>query len=161
MEEKVIKVAQVIGMAVDGGTESVWMNYYRNIDKKKIQFDFLVENESKIINKKEIESMGGKIVIIPPYNNPIKYMRVLKKIFKENPYDIVHSNMNALSVFTLRAAKKAGIKVRIAHSHSTSNKKEWKKNILKNILRPFSKVYATHYLACSELAGRWLFGNKT
>ena len=161
MEEKIIRVAQVIGMAVDGGTESVWMNYYRHLDRTKIQFDFLVENESNIINKKEIESMGGRVVIIPPYTNPFKYMKELKKIFKENHYDIVHSNMNAMSVFTLRAAKKAGIKVRIAHSHSTSNKKEWKKNILKNLLRPFSKVYATHYLACSELAGRWLFGNKT
>ena len=58
-------------------------------------------------------------------------------------------------------AEKAGIKIRIAHSHSTSNPKEWKKNLLKNILRPFSKKYANVYFACSELAGRYLFGNKT
>lgn len=51
--------------------------------------------------------------------------------------------------------------VRIAHSHSTSNPKEWKKNLLKNALRPFSKKYATDYFACSELAGRYLFGDKT
>jgi len=60
----------------------------------------------------------------------------------------------------LRAAKKANIPIRIAHSHSTTNKKEWKKNLLKQVLRPFSKVYANQYFACSELAGRWLFGNK-
>ena len=159
--KKPIKVAHVIGMAIDGGTESVWINYYRNIDRTKVQFDFLVESESKIINKQEIESLGGHVVIIPPYKKLFKYMKELKRIFKENQYDIVHSNMNALSVFTLRAAKKAGIKVRIAHSHSTSNKKEWKKNIVKNMLRPLSKKYATHYYACSEHAGRWLFGNKT
>ncbi|MGM9970049.1 MAG: glycosyltransferase family 1 protein, partial [Anaeroplasma sp.] len=153
--------AQVIGMAINGGTEALWMNYYRKIDKTKVQFDFLVESESKIINKEEIESMGGHVVIIPPYSNPFKYMKALKKIFNENQYDIVHSNMSTLSVFTLRAAKKAGIKVRIAHSHSTSNKKEWKKNLVKNLLRPFSKVYSTHYFTCSELAGRYLFGNKT
>ena len=41
------------------------------------------------------------------------------------------------------------------------NKREWKKNLLKNLLRQFSKVYATHYMCCSEIAGRWLFGNKT
>ena len=69
--------------------------------------------------------------------------------------------MNAVSVLTLKAAKKAGIKVRIAHSHSTSNYREFMKTIIKNILRPFSKVYATDYFACSEKAGRWLFGNKT
>ena len=90
-----------------------------------------------------------------------KYIKELKRLLKEGNYDIVHSNMNALSVFPLYAAKKAGIKIRIAHSHSTSNKKEWKKNIVKKLLRPFSKTYATHYFACSELAGRWLFGDKT
>lgn len=158
---KLIKIAQVIGMAINGGTETLWMNYYRNIDRTKVQFDFLVESESKIINKEEIEKLGGHVVIIPPYKNVFKYMKTLRKIFKENQYDIVHSNMSTMSVFTLRAAKKAGIKVRIAHSHSTSNKKEWKKNILKNLLRPFSKKYSTHYFSCSELAGRYLFGDKT
>lgn len=158
---KPIKVAHVIGMAINGGTEALWMNYYRNIDRTKIQFDFLVESESKIIDKEEIEKLGGHVIIIPSYKNPFKYIKTLTKIFKDNKYDIVHSNMNALSVFTLKAAKKAGIKVRIAHSHSSSNKKEWKKNIIKNLLRPFSKKYATDYFACSEHAGRWLFGDKT
>lgn len=158
---KPIKIAQVIGKAINGGTETLWMNYYKFIDRTKVQFDFLVESESKIINKEEIERLGGHVVIIPSYNNVFKYMKTLKKIFKDNKYDIVHSNMSTLSVFTLRAAKKAGINVRIAHSHSTSNKKEWKKNVLKNMLRPFSKKYATHYFSCSELAGRYLFGNKT
>ena len=161
MHNKVIRVAQVIGMAINGGTEALWMNYYNHIDKSKVQFDFLVESTSKIIDREKIESMGGRVVIIPPYTNPFKYMKELKKIFKENNYDIVHSNMSTLSIFVLRSAKKAGIKVRIAHSHSTSNKKEWKKNILKNLLRPFSKIYPTHYFACGELAGRYLFGNKT
>lgn len=160
MEEKVIRVAQVIGMAVNGGVESCIMNYYRHIDKTKVQFDFLVESTSNIIDKDKIEAMGGKVIIIPPYTKIFKYIKELKRIFKEGNYDIVHSNMNALSVFTLFAAWLAKIKVRIAHSHSTTNKKEWKKNLIKNVLRPFSKVFATDYFACSELAGRWLFGNR-
>ena len=72
----------------------------------------------------------------------------------------MHSHINTLSVFPLRAAKKAGVPVRIAHSHSTTNKKEKKKNMMKMLLRPFSKKYATNYFACTEHAGRWLFGNK-
>jgi len=156
-----IRIAQVIGKTGCGGVESCIMNYYRNIDRSKVQFDFFVESESKIVDRKKLEEMGGKVVIIPPYTHLFKYIKTLKKLFKEGNYDIVHSNMNALSVFTLYAAKKAGIKIRIAHSHSTSNKREWKKNIIKNLLRPFSKRYATHYFACSELAGRWLFGDKT
>lgn len=161
MKIKVLRVAQVIGKANAGGVESCIMNYYRNIDKTKIQFDFLVENTCKIIDREKIESMGGKVIIIPPYTKIFKYIKELKKIFKEGNYDIVHSNMNTLSVFTLFAAWLAKVKIRIAHSHSTTNKKEWKKNIVKNILRPFSKLFATDYFACSELAGRWLFGNRT
>lgn len=157
---KIIRVAQVIGNAGAGGVEACIMNYYKAIDKTKVQFDFFVEQESVIINKKDVESMGGKVIIIPSYKNVFKYMKTLEKLFKDGNYDIVHSNMNAVSVFTLKAAKKAGIKVRIAHSHSTSNYREFMKTIIKNILRSFSKVYATDYFACSEKAGRWLFGNK-
>lgn len=157
---KPIRVAQIIGMS-DGGVASVIMSLYRAIDKTKVQFDFFVESESQIINKPEIESMGGRVIIIPSYRNIFNYMKTLKRLFIEGEYDIVHSNMSTLAVFSLIAAKKAGIKVRICHSHSTSNRKEWKKNMMKNILRPFSKIYATHYFACGELAGRYLFGNKT
>ena len=159
--EKPIRVAQIIGIANNGGVESVVMNYYRNIDRTKVQFDFLVESESKIINKDEIENMGGRVIIIPPYTKVFEYTKSLKKIFEENKYDIIHSNMNTLSVFALRAAKKAGSKIRIAHSHTTSNKKEWKRHLLKSVLKQFSKVYSTHYFACGEDAGRYQFGNKT
>ena len=161
MNEKPIRVAQVIGKWLGGGVESVIMNYYRYIDKNKIQFDFICDSDSKNIPYTEIEKLGGKVIIVSPYKKIFKYEKELTKVFKQNKYDIVHSNINSLSILPLRCAKKAGIKIRIAHSHSTSNKKEWKRNIIKNILRPFSKVYATHYFACSELAGKWLFGNKT
>lgn len=143
-----------------GGVESVVMNYYRHIDKSKVQFDFICDNDSTNIPREEIESMGGRIILIPPYQKVFKYQKELKKVLKDGNYKIVHSHINALSVFPLRAAKKAGVPVRIAHSHSTTNKKEWKKNLLKSALKPFSKVYATDYFACTEHAGRWLFGDK-
>ena len=155
-----IKVAQVIGPAAEGGVESCIMNYYCNIDREKVSFSFLVERTSKIIDREKIESLGGEVIIIPSYKKPRKYIKELTKIFRDNHFDIVHSNMNALSVFTLKAAKNAGVKIRIAHSHSTSNSKEIVRNIAKNVLRKFSTKYATHYLACSEKAGRWLFGDK-
>ena len=145
---------------MDGGVESVVMNYYRNIDRDKIQFHFLCDEDSTDIPYDEIEKLGGKVIVIPPYQKLFKYQKKLYKIFKENNYKIVHSHINALSVFPLRVAKKAGVPIRIAHSHSTSNKKEWKKNIVKNILRPFSKVYANKFFACTKHAGEWLFGKK-
>lgn len=155
-----IRVAQIMGKWLGGGVEAVVMNYYRHIDRTKIQFDFICDNDSTNIPYGEIESMGGRVILIPPYQKVLKYQKELKQVLEEGNYQIVHSHINALSVFPLKAAKEAGVGVRIAHSHSTTNKVEWKKNMLKNILKPFSKVYATHYFGCTEHAGRWLFGNK-
>lgn len=155
-----IRIAHIVGKWLGGGVEAVVMNYYRNIDKSKIQFDFICDDDSTNIPYEEIKSLGGRVILIPPYQKVFKYQKELIRIFKENNYKIVHSHINTLSVFPLRAAKKAGVPVRIAHSHSTTNKAEWKKNLMKQVLRPFAKVYSTHYMACTEHAGRWLFGNK-
>ena len=155
-----IRVAQIIGKWLGGGVESVVMNYYRHIDRTKIQFDFICDEDSTNIPYGEIEKMGGKVILIPPYQKVFKYHKKLKEVLKSGGYKIVHSHINTLSVFSLFAAKCARVPVRIAHSHSTTNKKEKKKNLLKQVLRPFSKVFATDYMCCSELAGRWLFGNK-
>ena len=155
-----IRVAEIIGKYIGGGVEAVVLNYFSFINKDKVQFDFICDSDSTDIPYEQIESMGGRVILIPPYQKPFKYQKELKRVLKEGHYKIVHSHLNTLSIFPLRAAKKVGVPIRIAHSHSTSNKKEWKKNLLKNILKPFSKVYANKYMCCSELAGRWLFGNK-
>lgn len=155
-----IRVAQIMGKWIGGGVESVVMSYYRHIDRTKIQFDFICDEDSTNIPYEEIEKLGGRVILIPPYQKLFKYHNKLKKILKDGNYKIVHSHINTLSIFSLFAAKCAGVPVRIAHSHSTTNKKEKKKNLLKQALRPFSKEFATDYMCCSELAGRWLFGNK-
>lgn len=159
-KEEPIRIAQIIGKWLGGGVEAVVMNYYRNIDRTKIQFDFICDEDSTNIPYEEIEKLGGKVILIPPYQKVFKYHRELKKVLKDGNYKIVHSHINTLSVFSLFAAKCAGVPVRIAHSHSTTNKKEWKKNIVKVTLRPFTKLVATDYMACTEHAGRWMFGNK-
>lgn len=163
MVSEPIRVAQIMGKMTNGGVEAVVMNYYRHIDRSKVQFDFIVDADSTHTQflQDQIESLGGRVYIVPPYQKLGKYIPALVEIFRKNSYQIVHSHINSLSVFPLYAAKKAGVPVRIAHSHSTAALGEWKKNIFKYVLRPFSKVYATHYAACSKLAGEWLFGKKT
>lgn len=156
-----IRIAQIIGKWLGGGVESVVMNYYRNIDRTKIQFDFICDEDSTDIPYDEIDALGGKVILIPPYQKVFKYHKELKKVLKEGKYKIVHSHINTLSVFSLCAAKSAKVPVRIAHSHATSSKKEILRNIIKNILKRFSKLFATDYFACSEVAGRFQFGNRT
>lgn len=161
MDKEPIRIAQIVGKWVGGGVEAVIMNYYRNIDRDKVQFDFICDNDSTNIPYEEIKALGGNIILVPPYQHILKYHKELKKILKKGNYKIVHSHINTLSVFSLFAAKCAKVPIRIAHSHSTTNKLEKKKNILKQFLRPFSKMFATNYMCCSELSGRWLFGNNT
>lgn len=160
MKKKPIKLVQILGFMDSGGIESSVMNYFRNLNKEEFIIDFIVCDGSTLPQKREIEQAGSKIYIVPHYKHVFKYIREVRKILKKNKYDIVHAQMNSLSIFPLYCAYKENIKIRICHSHSTANSKEWKKNILKNILKPFSKVFATDYFACSEHAGKWLYGKK-
>lgn len=160
IEPRPLRVAMIMGKMIGGGVESVVMNYYRFIDRDKIQFDFIIDSDSTQVPRTEIEKLGGRIYEIPPYQNIFKYLKSLDDIFKNNNYRVVHSHINALSVFPLSVAKKNKIPVRIAHSHSTASRGEYKKNILKNVLRPFSKVAPTHYMAPTIHASKWLFGEK-
>ena len=157
MEECKFRIAQVVGKMNSGGVESVVLNYYKNIDRDKVQFDFIVDEDSTYIPQELIEELGGRIYIIPPYQHLFSYIKTLIKLFKTNKYSIVHSHINSLSIFPLCAAKIAKVKIRIAHSHSSSGNNEFKRNIIKYILRPFSKVFPNYFFACSNFAGKWLF----
>lgn len=161
MSSRPLRVGQVVGKMVGGGVEQVVLNYYRHIDRSTIQFDFIVDADSTLIPSEEIEALGGRVIIVPPYQDIISNQRELIKLFKQEKWPIIHSHLNALSVFPLRAAKVAGIPVRIAHSHSTSGRGELRRNVLKAMLRPVSNVYPTYRMACSNHSGKWLFGNKT
>ncbi|MGN0351049.1 MAG: glycosyltransferase family 1 protein [Roseburia sp.] len=158
---KPMRVAQMMTDMNYGGVEMVVMNYYRHIDRTKVQFDFIVLEGSSIPQREEIEELGGKIYVVPRYTHLFQYEKAIQKIFKENRYQIVHSHMNTLSVFSLWGAKKAGVPNRIIHNHSTAGKGETKKNIFKYVLRSFAKMSATQLCACSKYAGEWMFGKNT
>lgn len=160
MKNKKIKVAQVIGKLNAAGVEAVINNYYRFIDHNRFQFDFYIDADSNCQPPQELKDLGARYIIIPPYQDVVECIKTLQKHFVKEKYDIVHVNLNTISVFALYAAKKAGIPVRINHNHSTASRTEIKRNVLKNILRPFAKLFATDYMACSKFAGRWLFGKR-
>lgn len=160
MNGEPIRIAQVIGKLSAGGVESVIYNYYRHIDHSKFQFDFYIDADSSCQPNQELINMGARYYTIPPYQRLPQYILALTRLFRENRYQIVHSNMNTLAVFSLFAAWLARVPVRICHNHSTAGKGETAKNIMKYVLRPFAKIFATDYCACSEYAGEWLFGKR-
>lgn len=155
-----IRVAQMMTDMNYGGVEMVVMNYYRHIDRSRVQFDFFALEGSTLPQREEIERLGGRVYVVPKYTRLPQYEQEIIRLFQQNGYRIVHSHMNTLSVFSLWGAKRAGVPNRIAHNHSTAGKGEGAKNAMKYLLRPFAAVYPTRLCACSETAGRWLYGKK-
>ena len=155
-----VRVAMVVGKMVGGGVESIVMSYIKHIDREKVHFTLLADSDSTCVPENEIIGNGAELIYIPPYSRQIIYQKTLYDIFREKQFDVVHSHINTLSVFPLFAAKRAGVPVRIAHSHSTSGKGERLKNTVKYMLRPFATVFPTKLCSCGEYAGRWLFGKN-
>lgn len=153
-----IRVLQVVTHMNRGGLETMLMNYYRHMDRTKVQFDFLTHREYDGDYGKEIKELGGTIYHLPVLNpfSP-KYKNALRNFFMNHPeYEIIHVHQDCLSAVILKAAKECNVKVRIAHSHCSSQDKDVKYPI-KMYYRRFISKYATDLLACGDDAGRWMF----
>lgn len=157
-----IRVLQCVNNMHRAGLETMLMNYYRNIDRTQIQFDFLTHRPDRSDYDDEIESMGGRVFYAPrlyPQNYPA-YFSYMRSFFYEHPeYRIVHSHIDAMSYLPLLAAKKAGVPIRIAHSHNTSINKDFKYP-LKQYFRFCIPSVASHCFSCGDAAGKFLFGNR-
>lgn len=157
-----IRILHVVNDMHRAGLETMLMNYYRNIDRNIIQFDFLTHRPYKSDYDDEIISMGGKVFYAPRLypQNYHKYFKWMKVFFKEHPeYKIIHSHIDSMSFLPLLAAKKAGIPIRIAHSHNTSIDFDYK-FFLKEFFRIMINKVANYRFACGDDAGRYLFRGK-
>lgn len=151
------RIAVIMGKMHSGGKKNLVMEYYRHIDRSKIQFDFICDEDSNAIPTEEIESLGGRVYVVPRYQNIIANIKAIEKICKENKYKIAHGYNGTMNIFGLYAAWHAGVPVRINESISMAHKSD-KKTIIKNILKPFSRCFATHFMANGEACGKWQFG---
>ncbi|MCR5761474.1 MAG: glycosyltransferase [Sphaerochaetaceae bacterium] len=142
------------------GAETFVMNFYRAIDRTKVQFDFLLHCSYKSDYEDEIESMGGRIYKIQPYKiyNKKAYDRELDEFFNKHPeYKIIHGHLYNRIEY-LAVAKKHGL-ITISHSHSTSNGKGPKAWLLTYLHRHINSV-TDYRFACSEESGKWLYKEK-
>lgn len=157
-----VRVLHVVTIMNRNGLENRLMDIYRNIDKNKVQFDFLTHRKQRGQFDDEIEKMGGHIYYMPRLK-PLKFISYMKELYyffrEHREYKIVHSHVNTISTWVLFAAKKAGIPIRIAHSRTWGMEKNWK-SIFKWFSKIFINIPTTHKFACSQQAGKWLFGSK-
>ena len=59
--EEPIRILMLFTIMNRGGAETMVMNYYRHIDRNRVQFDFMVHRQERGAYDDEIEAMGGKI----------------------------------------------------------------------------------------------------
>lgn len=156
-----IRIVHNIASLHLGGSQAFVMNMYRNIDRSKVQFDFVVTPETKEGFYDEITNLGGKIFSCPRYKgtNHIQYNKWWDDFFNEHPeYKVIHGHVRSTASIYLKIAKRHGL-VTIAHSHSTSNGNGISA-IVKRIMQLPIRKQADYLFACSDKAGKWLYGEK-
>lgn len=158
----ICRILHVVTYMGRGGLETMLMNYYRHIDRNKIQFDFLTHRSFKADYDDEILSLGGRIFHVSRLNPfSYKYKAELKSFFAEHAeYSIIHVHQDCMSSVILKVAKECGVKIRIAHSHSNFQDLNFKLFIKLFYKRKIVR-YATHLMACSKSAGDWMFGKSS
>lgn len=146
-----------------GGAETMVMNYYRHIDRTKLQFDFLVHRKERGDYDDEIEELGGKIYRLSPISlkNLFKYKQEVKVFFDKygHLYNGVHGHCSELGYWIYKEAAKRGFSFIAAHAHNANV--PWdKKYAFRAILKRFMLPCLTHYFSCSYEASLWLFGKE-
>ena len=157
-----IRVLHSVSNMDRAGLETMLMNYYRHIDRERIQFDFLANKPKPGAYEEEVRSMGGRIFVSPGFN-PLKipkYRKFMKQLFAENPeIKIVHAHNGALAYYALREAQRNHISHRIAHSHNSKINFDLKWPI-KQYCRSHMKNASTDFWGCGELAVEFYFGKE-
>lgn len=168
MKSEPIRVLQVVGRMDRGGIETMIMNLYRNIDREKVQFDFLAHFGREAAYNDEIRAMGGRIYEMPALRDEkrvffwrfFSYLRALNKFFREHKeYKVIHGHMTHTAALYMPIAKKNGVSCRIVHSHSTHSK-EGLLGLLTTFLHKFATKDATDFFACSKAAQKWFFTDE-
>lgn len=153
------RVLHIVGGMGLGGTETFLMNVYRNIDREKLQFDFVIYHKNKHNNyyEKEIRSLGGKIYYLNSSFN-ILFISLIRIIRKEK-YTALHTHTKFNGGISLIAALVSNVKIRIAHSHNTGgNDSNSMLRRIYNLMMHFAiNTFATKYAACSKKAAEHLF----
>lgn len=148
-KKRPIRILHVFSSAMGRAGAETWaMNILRNIDRDRFHMDFLVESDGNYAYNDEIEALGSRIFVCANHRNPVKYGRAFTRILREQgPYDVVHSHIYHYTGYVLRLARRAGVPVRIVHSHNDYSPHDAKKGL------PWQAYF--------RLMGRWIHQNAT
>ena len=157
------KILNVVGGMDRGGVETWLMHVMRNVNSSDFEFHFLVNSNVESAYDREILSLGGQIHYGANPRNLLEYAsQFAATVRNHGPFDVVHSHVYWYSGFVVRLAHKAGIPIRIAHSHTASNAPGWKipRRLYEELMRAWILRHATHRIGISQQAGEALFGSR-
>lgn len=157
-----IRVLHSVSYMHRAGVETFLMNYYRNIDRSLVQFDFLCNKQLIGDYDEEIRQLGGRIFYRQRNGamSEAEYASFWKNFIDEHPeIQILHTHNGAKQAFPLEGAQLAGLPIRIAHAHSTDFVHD-EKYLLRLELISRIPAAANHYFACSQQSGEFFFGPK-
>lgn len=144
------------------GVMSVIMNYYRYIDTNKVQFDFLYFISSENTYEEEIESRGGLVHLIDKPGSSFRSIIQLCSFLRTHAreYTWLHNHEVYLTFLLRPVAKRYNLEKFIVHCHATEySDKPWKSIRNRLLCLPIQFMRVERF-ACSEAAGRFLYGNK-
>lgn len=152
---KKVLIVITTGFRSTGGLTTVMMNYYHAMNKDDLQIDFASFNVLPDDLRIKLEPCNSLYYFLGTRKNVFKYFYRLYKVCRE--YDVVHINGNsATTIIEHLAAKMAGVKVRINHNHTSIPDHK----TISDIVSPLFHQLYTKPVACSDLAGGWLYGKR-
>lgn len=157
-----IRILHSVSNLDRGGIETMLMNYYRHINRDKVQFDFVCNKLKPGAYDEEVLKMGGRIFHSPGLHplHYLQYIRFFQNLVKEHPeYKILEVHNGALGLYALNSGKKAGIPVRIYHAHGKGLNWDYKV-VLKWLCKQLLRFNMTHHFTCGLKAGEYYFGKK-
>ncbi|WEG11517.1 glycosyltransferase family 1 protein [Pullulanibacillus sp. KACC 23026] len=164
MEGRRKRILHVVSAMNRGGAETLLMNVYRTINRDKVQFDFVSHRLTTCDYDDEIQEMGGRIYRIPSLGQSgfVSYVKCLRSIIRSEIYEAVHCHTDYQSGIVALAAKLEGVQKRVCHAHSNQwvNSHSFRHYLTFKGLQSLIGFMGTDYCACSEEAGRFLFGSR-
>jgi glycosyltransferase involved in cell wall biosynthesis len=148
-----------------GGVETWLLELLRHIDSKRFKFDFAVHTLDPCAYDDQVRQHGSKIIACMHPCRPWQYAYNLRRILRQNgPYDVVHSHVHHYSGFVLHIARKAGIPMRLSHSHSDTSAIDSSAGIFRKtylaMMKALIRKNATLGLAASTKAAIALYSPK-
>ena len=155
-----IRVLQMVGSLNIGGSQTMLMNLYRNIDREQIQFDFVLDHPDQLYFADEVKALGGRIFTVPRFNgkNAVEVKKAWDALLTEHPeFDVFHTHVPSYASLFIPVVKRHGLKT-IAHGHTATNGSGMT-GLIKSVMQFPLRYQADVLMSCSDKAGRTLFGS--